>query len=177
MDLMAQAEHDELAQSILITDDQKFAEAVSDAVDHILTTLPRADIAGASWRGHGAIITVANWQEGIAIANQLAPEHLELALSDAEAISQQIRHAGAIFIGAYTPEAVGDYIAGPNHVLPTSRTARFSSGLGVLDFMKRTTLVSCDSSALRQIGSAAVHLANAEGLDAHALSVSRRLNI
>lgn len=177
MDLMAQAEHDELAQSILITDDQKFAEAVSDAVDHILTTLPRADIAGASWRDHGAIITVANWQEGIAIANQLAPEHLELALSDAEAISQQIRHAGAIFIGAYTPEAVGDYIAGPNHVLPTSRTARFSSGLGVLDFMKRTTLVSCDSTALRQIGSAAVHLANAEGLDAHALSVSRRLNI
>jgi histidinol dehydrogenase len=177
MDLMAQAEHDELAQSILITDDEDFANAVSDAVDHILTTLPRKEIAGASWRDHGAIITVADWTEGVAIANQLAPEHLEIALPDAEAISQQIKHAGAIFIGAYTPEAIGDYVAGPNHVLPTSRTARFSSGLGVLDFMKRTTTVSCHSDALREIGLAAVHLAKAEGLDAHALSVSRRLNV
>jgi histidinol dehydrogenase len=177
MDLMAQAEHDELAQSILVTDDQGFADAVSDAVDHVLTTLPRADIAGASWRDHGAIITVSDWAEGIAITNRLAPEHLEIALPDADAISQQIKHAGAIFIGAYTPEAIGDYVAGPNHVLPTSRTARFSSGLGVLDFMKRTTTVSCDSDALREIGSAAVRLATAEGLDAHALSVSRRLNV
>lgn len=177
MDLMAQAEHDELAQSILITDDEDFADAVSDAVDHILKTLPRKEIAGASWRDHGAIITVADWTEGVAIANQLAPEHLEIALPDAEAISYQIKHAGAIFIGAYTPEAIGDYVAGPNHVLPTSRTARFSSGLGVLDFMKRTTTVSCHSDALREIGLAAVHLAKAEGLDAHALSVSRRLNV
>lgn len=177
MDLMAQAEHDELAQSILITDDEDFANAVSDAVDHILKTLPRKEIAGASWRDHGAIITVADWTEGVAIANQLAPEHLEIALPDAEAISYQIKHAGAIFIGAYTPEAIGDYVAGPNHVLPTSRTARFSSGLGVLDFMKRTTTVSCHSDALREIGLAAVHLAKAEGLDAHALSVSRRLNV
>ncbi len=177
MDLMAQAEHDELAQSILITDDEDFANAVSEAVDHILTTLPRKEIAGASWRDHGAIITVADWTEGVTIANQLAPEHLEIALPDAEAISQQIKHAGAIFIGAYTPEAIGDYVAGPNHVLPTSRTARFSSGLGVLDFMKRTTTVSCHSDALREIGLAAVHLAKAEGLDAHALSVSRRLNV
>ncbi|MGB2096776.1 MAG: histidinol dehydrogenase, partial [Candidatus Puniceispirillales bacterium] len=177
MDLMAQAEHDELAQSILITDDEDFADAVSDAVDHILKTLPRKEIAGASWRDHGAIITVADWTEGVAIANQLAPEHLEIALPNAEAISYQIKHAGAIFIGAYTPEAIGDYVAGPNHVLPTSRTARFSSGLGVLDFMKRTTTVSCHSDALREIGLAAVHLAKAEGLDAHALSVSRRLNV
>ena len=177
MDLMAQAEHDELAQSILITDDEDFANAVSDAVDHILKTLPRKEIAGASWRDHGAIITVSDWTEGVAIANQLAPEHLEIALPDAEAISHQIKHAGAIFIGAYTPEAIGDYVAGPNHVLPTSRTARFSSGLGVLDFMKRTTTVSCHSDALRDIGLAAVHLAKAEGLDAHALSVSRRLNV
>ncbi|MGB1964123.1 MAG: histidinol dehydrogenase [Candidatus Puniceispirillales bacterium] len=177
MDLMAQAEHDELAQSILITDDEDFADAVSDAVDHILKTLPRKEIAVASWRDHGAIITVADWTEGVAIANQLAPEHLEIALPNAEAISYQIKHAGAIFIGAYTPEAIGDYVAGPNHVLPTSRTARFSSGLGVLDFMKRTTTVSCHSDALREIGLAAVHLAKAEGLDAHALSVSRRLNV
>ena len=177
MDLLAQAEHDELAQSILVTDDEDFANAVSDAVDHILKTLPRKEIAGASWRDHGAIITVADWTEGVAIANQLAPEHLEIALPDAEAISYQIKHAGAIFIGAYTPEAIGDYVAGPNHVLPTSRTARFSSGLGVLDFMKRTTTVSCHSDALREIGLAAVHLAKAEGLDAHALSVSRRLNV
>ncbi|MGB1035602.1 MAG: histidinol dehydrogenase [Candidatus Puniceispirillales bacterium] len=177
MDLMAQAEHDELAQSILITDDEDFANAVSDAVDHILKTLPRKEIAGASWRDHGAIISVSDWTEGVAIANQLAPEHLEIALPDAEAISHQIKHAGAIFIGAYTPEAIGDYVAGPNHVLPTSRTARFSSGLGVLDFMKRTTTVSCHSDALREIGLAAVHLAKAEGLDAHALSVSRRLNV
>ena len=177
MDLMAQAEHDELAQSILITDDEGFADAVAEAVENILKTLPRAEIAGASWRDHGAIITVADWQEGIDLANRLAPEHLELALADADAVSAEIRHAGAMFIGAYTPEAVGDYVAGPNHVLPTSRTARFSSGLGVVDFMKRTTLVSCDSMALRNIGPAAVHLAEAEGLDAHALSVSRRLNV
>jgi len=177
MDLMAQAEHDELAQSILITDDQDFAHAVDAAVDQVIAGLPRSDIAGASWRDHGAIITVKDWDEGVDLANRLAPEHLEIATSNAEELSQKIKHAGAIFIGAHTPEAVGDYVAGPNHVLPTSRTARFSSGLGVVDFMKRTTLLACDANALRHIGPAAIRLAEAEGLDAHARSISRRLNL
>ena len=177
MDLMAQAEHDELAQSILITDDQDFAHAVDAAVDQVIAGLPRSDIAGASWRDHGAIITVKEWDEGVDLANRLAPEHLEIATSNAEELSQKIKHAGAIFIGAHTPEAVGDYVAGPNHVLPTSRTARFSSGLGVVDFMKRTTLLACDANALRHIGPAAIRLAEAEGLDAHARSISRRLNL
>jgi len=177
MDLMAQAEHDELAQSILITDDQDFAHAVDAAVDQVIAGLPRSDIAGASWRDHGAIITVKDWEEGVDLANRLAPEHLEIATSNAEELSQKIKHAGAIFIGAHTPEAVGDYVAGPNHVLPTSRTARFSSGLGVVDFMKRTTLLACDANALRHIGPAAIRLAEAEGLDAHARSISRRLNL
>lgn len=177
MDLMAQAEHDELAQSILITTDQDFADAVDRAVDQVIAGLPRSDIAGASWRDHGAIITVKDWDEGVDLANRLAPEHLEIATSNADELSQKIKHAGAIFIGAYTPEAVGDYVAGPNHVLPTSRTARFSSGLGVVDFMKRTTLLACDSDALRHIGPAAIRLAEAEGLDAHARSISRRLNL
>jgi len=177
MDLMAQAEHDELAQSILITDDQDFAHAVDAAVDQVIAGLPRSDIAGASWRDHGAIITVKDWEEGVDLANRLAPEHLEIATSNAEELSQKIKHAGAIFIGAHTPEAVGDYVAGPNHVLPTSRTARFSSGLGVVDFMKRTTLLACDANALRHIGPAAIRLAEAEGLDAHARSILRRLNL
>ena len=177
MDLMAQAEHDELAQSILITNDQSFADAVSAAVDQVIAGLPRADIAGASWRDHGAIITVKDWDEGITLANRLAPEHLEIATANADNISLKIKHAGAIFIGAYTPEAVGDYVGGPNHVLPTSRTARFSSGLGVVDFMKRTTLLTCSADALRHIGPAAIRLAEAEGLDAHARSISRRLNL
>ncbi len=177
MDLMAQAEHDELAQSILITTDQDFADAVDRAVDQVIAGLPRSEIAGASWRDHGAIITVKDWDEGIDLANRLAPEHLEIATHHADELSQKIKHAGAIFIGAYTPEAVGDYVAGPNHVLPTSRTARFSSGLGVVDFMKRTTLLACDSDALRHIGPAAIRLAEAEGLDAHARSISRRLNL
>jgi histidinol dehydrogenase len=177
MDLMAQAEHDELAQSILITNDQSFADAVSAAVDQVIAGLPRADIAGASWRDHGAIITVKDWDEGITLANRLAPEHLEIATANANDLSLKIKHAGAIFIGAYTPEAVGDYVGGPNHVLPTSRTARFSSGLGVVDFMKRTTLLTCSADALRHIGPAAIRLAEAEGLDAHARSISRRLNL
>ncbi len=177
MDLMAQAEHDELAQSILITNDQSFADAVSAAVDQVIAGLPRADIAAASWRDHGAIITVKDWDEGITLANRLAPEHLEIATANADDISLKIKHAGAIFIGAYTPEAVGDYVGGPNHVLPTSRTARFSSGLGVVDFMKRTTLLTCSADALRHIGPAAIRLAEAEGLDAHARSISRRLNL
>jgi histidinol dehydrogenase len=177
MDLMAQAEHDELAQSILITNDQSFADAVSAAVDQVIAGLPRADIAAASWRDHGAIITVKDWDEGITLANRLAPEHLEIATANADDLSLKIKHAGAIFIGAYTPEAVGDYVGGPNHVLPTSRTARFSSGLGVVDFMKRTTLLTCSADALRHIGPAAIRLAEAEGLDAHARSISRRLNL
>lgn len=176
IDLLSQAEHDEAAQAILITDDADFADQVSAAVDAILPTLPRVDVAGASWRDHGAIITVKNWQEGADLANQIAAEHLEIATDDPHGLSQKIRHAGAIFLGRYTPEAIGDYVAGPNHVLPTARTSRFSSGLGVLDFMKRTTLVDCDADALSAIGPAAVTLAQAEGLDAHGLSISRRLN-
>ena len=176
IDLLSQAEHDEAAQAILITDDADFADQVSAAVDAILPTLPRVDVAGASWRDHGAIITVKNWQEGADLANQIAAEHLEIATDDPHGLSQKIRHAGAIFLGRYTPEAIGDYVAGPNHVLPTARTSRFSSGLGVLDFMKRTTLVDCDADALSAIGPAAVTLAQAEGLDAHGSSISRRLN-
>ncbi|MEK9860398.1 MAG: histidinol dehydrogenase [Alphaproteobacteria bacterium] len=176
MDLLSQAEHDESAQAILITDDASFADAVADAVDAILPTLPRVEVAGASWRDHGAIITVSDWDQGADLANQIAAEHLEIMTDDPSALAAQIRHAGAIFLGRWTPEAIGDYVAGPNHVLPTARTSRFSSGLGVLDFMKRTTMVDCDADALAAIGSAAVTLAKAEGLDAHGLSISRRLN-
>ena len=176
MDLLSQAEHDEAAQAILITDDADFAVAVDDAVEAILPTLPRVDVAGASWRDHGAIITVSNWDEGAELANQIAAEHLEIAVENPQELAGKIRHAGAIFLGRWTPEAIGDYVAGPNHVLPTARTSRFSSGLGVLDFMKRTTMVECDADALAAIGPAAVTLAKAEGLDAHGLSISRRLN-
>lgn len=176
MDLLSQAEHDEAAQAILITDDADFADAVDDAVEAILPTLPRVDVAGASWRDHGAIITVSNWDEGADLANQIAAEHLEIAVENPQELAGKIRHAGAIFLGRWTPEAIGDYVAGPNHVLPTARTSRFSSGLGVLDFMKRTTMVECDADALAAIGPAAVTLAKAEGLDAHGLSISRRLN-
>lgn len=176
MDLLSQAEHDEAAQAILITDDADFAEAVDDAVEAILPTLPRVEVAGASWRNHGAIITVSNWDEGAELANQIAAEHLEIAVENPQELAGKIRHAGAIFLGRWTPEAIGDYVAGPNHVLPTARTSRFSSGLGVLDFMKRTTMVECDADALAAIGPAAVTLAKAEGLDAHGLSISRRLN-
>ena len=176
MDLLSQAEHDEAAQAILITDDADFADAVADAVEAILPTLPRVDVAAASWRDHGAIIVVSDWDEGAELANQIAAEHLEIATENPEALAAKIRHAGAIFLGRWTPEAIGDYVAGPNHVLPTARTSRFSSGLGVLDFMKRTTMVDCDADALASIGPAAVTLAKAEGLDAHGLSIARRLN-
>ena len=176
MDLLSQAEHDEAAQAILITDDAGFADAVGDAVDAILPQLERAEIAGASWRDHGAIITVHDWNEGAALANRLAAEHLEIATDNAEELSGMIRHAGAIFLGRWTPEAVGDYVGGPNHVLPTARTSRFSSGLGVLDFMKRTTTLGCDADSLAEIGRYAVTLAKAEGLEAHGLSISKRLN-
>ncbi len=176
-DLLSQAEHDTAAQSILITDDEGFAEAVARAVDAHLAALPRRAIAGESWRAHGAIITVAGWDEAPPLVDRLAPEHLELALDDAEGFAARVRNAGAIFLGRHTPEAVGDYVGGPNHVLPTARSARFSSGLGVLDFMKRTSLLACDAESLRAIGPAAVTLARAEGLEAHALSIAIRLNL
>ncbi|HXQ52366.1 MAG TPA: histidinol dehydrogenase [Stellaceae bacterium] len=176
-DLLAQAEHDEAAQSVLITDDADFAGRVAAAVEATLATLPRQGIAGASWHRHGAIVLVRDFAEAAALVDRLAPEHVELALDGADAVAALIRHAGAIFLGRHTPEAVGDYVAGPNHVLPTSRSARFSSGLGVLDFMKRTSLLGCDAASLRAIGPPAIVLARAEGLDAHALSIAIRLNL
>lgn len=175
LDLLAQAEHDEAAQAILITDDAGFADAVAAAVAAALAVLPRGKIAGASWRDHGAIILVANWDEAVALANRIAPEHLQLMLAAPEAVFAKIRHAGAVFMGANCPEAIGDYVAGPNHVLPTSGTARFASGLSVYDFLKRTTYVSLSDAALAAIGPAAVALADAESLTAHGRSVSVRL--
>jgi histidinol dehydrogenase len=175
-DLLSQAEHDVSAQSILITDDAAFADAVEAAVLALLDRLPRSAIAGASWRDHGAVILVPELADAIPLVDRLAPEHLELAVADPDFLAARIRNAGAIFLGRHTPEAIGDYVAGPNHVLPTARSARFSSGLNVLDFMKRTTLVGCDAASLAAIGPAAVTLAQAEGLDAHALSVAIRLS-
>jgi len=175
-DLLAQAEHDEAAQSILITDNAAFADAVVAAVGKELLSLPRATIARASWDTHGAIILVRNWDEAVPLVNRLAPEHLQIMLATPAAIFGKIRHAGAAFLGPWCPEAVGDYIAGPNHVLPTGRTARFASGLSVFDFLKRTTWVSASRAALAEIGPAAVALAEAEGLDAHARSIATRLN-
>ncbi len=176
-DLMAQAEHDVSAQSILITDDFAFAEQVVKSVENVLETLPRADIAAQSWRDFGAIIKVDNLDEAPALANQLAAEHLELAVDNPEELAAKIPNAGAIFLGRYTPEAIGDYVAGTNHVLPTARSARFSSGLGVLDYMKRTSMLQCDLDALRELAPSAVTLGAAESLDAHALSVSKRLKL
>ncbi len=176
IDLLAQAEHDAAAQSVLITDDAGFADAVAGAVEAQLSTLPRRSIAEASWRTHGCIIVVADLGHAPALVDRFAPEHLQLAVADADALAAQVRHAGAIFLGHLTPEAIGDYVAGPNHVLPTDRSARFSSGLGVLDFMKRTTLIGCDTGSLAAVGPAAVAIAEAEGLDAHARSVAVRLN-
>ena len=173
---MSQAEHDSVAQSVLITDDADFAEAAAEAVARRLKDLPRGNIAGASWEGHGAILVVETLGQAARLANQIAPEHLELAVAEPEALLPEIRNAGAIFLGRHTPEAVGDYLAGPNHVLPTSRSARFASGLSVLDFMKRSSLVGCPASALETIGPAVATLADSEGLDAHALSVRVRLN-
>ena len=175
IDLLSQAEHDEVAQAILITDNADFADLVADAVERFLEKLERSEIASASWRDHGAIIVVGSLEEAPALVDRLAPEHLELAVADPDALSARVRHAGAIFLGRYTPEAIGDYVAGPNHVLPTDRTARFSSGLSAMDFLKRTTWVRCDADSLSRIGPAAVTLANAEGLEAHALSIATRL--
>lgn len=175
LDLLSQAEHDESAQSILITTDPAFGRAVSDAVDARLETLERRAIAGTSWRENGAIITVPDVATAAKLSNRIAPEHLELCVADVDALSAQITHAGAIFLGQWTPEAIGDYVGGPNHVLPTARSARFSSGLSVLDFMKRTTLARMTPDALRAIGPSAERLARSESLEAHGLSVTARL--
>lgn len=176
VDLLSQAEHDESAQSILITDDSTFGRDVARAVDKRLETLERRDIAGASWRDYGAVITVRDMDEACALSDRIAPEHLEICTADAERLSEKVRHAGAIFIGKWTPEAIGDYVGGPNHVLPTARSARFSSGLSVLDFMKRTTLARMTPEALGRIGQAAETLAISESLEAHGLSVRARLD-
>ena len=176
-DLLAQAEHDVNAQSILITDDAALAADVERAMETQLSTLPRAAIARASWQDFGAIIRVRTINESVALADALAAEHLEIMTADPEALAAQIRNAGAIFLGPHTPEAIGDYVGGSNHVLPTARSARFSSGLGVLDFMKRTSLLKCGPDQLRALGPAAMTLGNAEGLDAHSRSVGIRLNL
>src|SRR3954466_5537390 len=176
-DLLAQAEHDVNAQSILITDSPALADEVERAVQSQLATLPRAQIAHASWEDFGAIIVVRSIDEAVPLANAIAAEHLEIMTADPEAVSAKIRNAGAIFIGPHTPEAIGDYVGGSNHVLPTARSARFSSGLGVLDFMKRTSILKCGPDQLRALGPAAMTLGKAEGLDAHARSVGLRLNL
>lgn len=176
-DLLAQAEHDANAQAILITDSKALADDVARAVEAQLTTLPRAEIARASWTDYGAIIVVDHLDEAVALADAIAAEHLEIMTADPEALCARIRNAGAIFLGAHTPEAIGDYVGGSNHVLPTARSARFSSGLGVLDFMKRTSILRCGPDQLRALGPAAMTLGKAEGLDAHARSVGLRLNL
>jgi histidinol dehydrogenase len=175
IDLLAQAEHDEVAQSILITDSEDFGRAVARAVEAELPNLPRAAIAGASWRDHGAIIVVRRFEEAAALTNRLAPEHLQLMVERPQALFAKIRHAGSVFLGRFTPEALGDYVAGPNHVLPTGRTARFASGLSTYDFLKRTTWIDADEAALRAIGPAGALLAAAEGLQAHQRSLEIRL--
>jgi histidinol dehydrogenase len=174
-DLMAQAEHDEAAQSLLITTSARLADATAEAVAALIPALPRAAIAGESWRRHGAIILARDWEEAAALADRIAPEHLQIATRDPAALFARIRHAGAAFLGVDCPEALGDYVAGPNHVLPTGRTARFASGLSAFDFLKRTTWIAAGRDALRAVGPAAVALAEAEGLSAHAGSIARRL--
>ncbi|MGJ5205872.1 histidinol dehydrogenase [Bradyrhizobium sp. HKCCYLR20261] len=176
-DLLAQAEHDASAQSILITDSRRLADDVARAVEGQLKTLPRAAIAGASWADFGAIIEVDHLDQAVPLADAIAAEHLEIMTADPDAFAAKVRNAGAIFLGAHTPEAIGDYVGGSNHVLPTARSARFSSGLGVLDFMKRTSLLKCGPEQLRALGPAAMTLGKAEGLDAHSRSVGIRLNL
>ena len=175
-DLLSQAEHDQNAQSILITDDDAFVAAVTSEIDQLLTQMTRAEIARASWQSQGAVIIVEALDAAPALINRLAPEHVELAVAEPERLAEGIRNAGAIFLGRHTPEAIGDYVAGPNHVLPTSGSARFTSGLSVLDFVKRTSLIACDEASIAKIGPAAISLANAEGLEAHGHSVAVRLN-
>lgn len=175
-DLLSQAEHDASSQSILITDDAAFADKVAEAAERALALLPRKEIASRSWHDYGGIIVVTKLTDAPALSDRFAPEHLEIATANPDALLAMVRHAGAIFLGRHTPEAMGDYIAGPNHVLPTSRSARFSSGLSVLDFMKRTTLLSLDAAAIASLGPPAIALAEAEGLQAHARSIAARLN-
>ncbi|MEL6958653.1 MAG: histidinol dehydrogenase, partial [Pseudomonadota bacterium] len=176
LDLLSQAEHDESAQSILVTDDAAFGQAVAQAVEARLETLERRAIAGPSWRDFGAIVTVRDMDEAVELTDRIAPEHLEICTADADALAARVTHAGAIFIGAWTPEAIGDYVGGPNHVLPTARSARFSSGLSVMDFLKRTTLARMSPDALAAIGPSAERLAQSESLEAHGLSVRARLD-
>ena len=176
-DLLAQAEHDTASQSILITDSPALADAVEKAVERQLQILPKAKIAGASWRDYGAIILIDRLDNAIPLVDRLAPEHLEIETENAEELAAKVRNAGSIFLGSHTPEAIGDYVGGPNHVLPTARSARFSSGLGVLDFMKRTSILKCDASALRALGPAAITLGRSEGLEGHARSIAIRLNL
>ncbi|WP_209011210.1 histidinol dehydrogenase [Labrenzia sp. PHM005] len=176
-DLLAQAEHDPVAQSILITDSSELADRVADAVESQLKTLPREEVARASWQDFGAIILVDSLDNAMPLANRLAPEHLELAVADPDALLEKVRNAGAVFMGHHTPEAIGDYVGGSNHVLPTARSARFSSGLSVLEFVKRTSILKCNAENLRVLGPAAIALGEAEGLSAHARSVSIRLNM
>ena len=176
-DLLAQAEHDTAAQSILITDSPELGDAVIASVERQLKTLSREKIASASWRDYGAVIDIPSLEECVGLVDRLAPEHLEIMADKAEELSEKIRNAGAIFIGGHTPEAIGDYVGGSNHVLPTARSARFSSGLNVLDYMKRTSILKCSPESLRALGSAAITLGKAEGLDAHARSVAIRLNL
>jgi histidinol dehydrogenase len=176
-DLLAQAEHDAAAQSILMTDDAAFADAVETAVSRQLASLPRGETAAASWRDFGAVILVPSLDAAVPLADRIAPEHLEVAAADPERIVAAVRNAGAIFVGRSTPEVIGDYVGGSNHVLPTARSARFSSGLSVLDFMKRTSILKTGAEQLRMLGPAAIRLAEAEGLDAHARSVAIRLNL
>jgi histidinol dehydrogenase len=175
-DLLAQAEHDTVAQSILMTDDRRLADDVERAVAAQLSTLPRSAVASKSWHDYGAIFLVRNLTEAVPLIDAVAPEHLEIIAADADALAAEIRNAGAIFLGPHTPEAIGDYVGGPNHVLPTARSARFSSGLGVLDFMKRTSILKCGPEQLAKLGPAAIALGEAEGLQAHARSVGVRLN-
>jgi histidinol dehydrogenase len=175
-DLLAQAEHDVSAQAILITDDESLADAVERAIEGQLKQLSRGKVAAASWRDFGAILLVRNLDEALPLVDAVAPEHLEVVAADGEGLARRIRNAGAIFIGGHTPEAIGDYVAGSNHVLPTARSARFSSGLGVVDFMKRTSILKCGPEQLRALADAAITLGNAEGLEAHARSVAIRLN-
>ncbi|NIX78098.1 histidinol dehydrogenase [Microvirga terricola] len=176
-DLLAQAEHDPVAQAILLTDNAGLANAVEKAVERQLETLPKAEIARASWQDFGAIILVERLDDAVPLVDRLAPEHLEIETENPEELAAKIRNAGAIFLGSHTPEAIGDYVGGPNHVLPTARSARFSSGLGVLDFMKRTSILKCDADALRALGPAAIALGRSEGLEGHARSVAIRLNL
>ncbi|KPU83923.1 histidinol dehydrogenase [Marinosulfonomonas sp. PRT-SC04] len=175
VDLLSQAEHDESAQAILITDDAEFGQRVAEAVEARLQTLQRREIAAPSWRDFGAVITVRDMDEAVTLSDRIAPEHLELCVAEADEMATKVKHAGAIFIGAWTPEAIGDYVGGPNHVLPTARSARFSSGLSVMDFLKRTTLSKMSPQALAAIGPAAERLAISESLEAHGLSVRARL--